>query len=123
MNVKNINKALSNFEENLAGGLMACDVFSASDGQSIAGINSNPKACALFSNITNYLRKALEGSKFPPIKDYYLINLEGNKAVLVGLITDTFLFGCLVDTDKAKVGLLTNIAFPQLKSELLEAIG
>jgi hypothetical protein len=96
----------------LEGGLVASDVFTTADGQSLAGYNSNPKACALFNEITKYLHKSLKGSGFPGLGGYYLVHLENNMVVVVishGEVQN----GMLVDLSKTTMGLLLNVALPK----------
>lgn len=113
MNLKKLNEAIAIQKENLGAGLLATDIYSSADGQSIAGWNPNPQACALFNRITNMLYGALDGSAFPKLTGYYIINLEGGHMVVVIPMSD-YQWGMLIDTKKIQLGLLLNIAIPEM---------
>ena len=113
MNIKKMKEAVDKLKEDVGEGLLATDIFSAADGQSIYGHNSNPKACALFNQLTNFLMKSLKGSNFPPLGKYYIIDLTDTKMVVVVPMGD-FQWGMLVDTKKTQTGLLVNVILPEL---------
>lgn len=120
MNLKRLKEVVHGFEEDLDGGLLACDVFDR-EGLSIYGINSNPQACALFGNITDMMKKSLAGSGFPDM-EYYTIFAKDNKLVLVVELDEKYRFGCLVDRNKTTPGLIFSVALPRLIDGLKEAI-
>jgi hypothetical protein len=110
--IKKLQECIEFAKEELGNGFLAGDIFSAEGLPVVEGYHSNPKASALFANITEYIRKAVRGSNFPDLRDYYLIELEDNKAVIVILDTD-FEWGMLVDTKQVKLGYLFSIFLPQ----------
>jgi hypothetical protein len=121
MNAKLFPKVIDTLKEDLGDGLVASDVYTTADGQSLAGFNSNPKACALFNEITRYLHKSLKGSGFPGLGGYYMVQLENNMAVVVishGEIQN----GMLVDLSKTTMGLLLNVALPKVMALIDEAM-
>ena len=118
MENNNLQETLNKFKEKLQDGLIACDVFSSLDGTVMAGINSNMQACALFTEITMYIINALGAAGFPALKDYYTINLEDDKVILVSRLNEDYLFGCFLDIKKVKLDLVTDSAFPTLYSDL-----
>jgi hypothetical protein len=121
MNAKLLGKVVEVLKEDLGEGLVASDVFTTADGQSLAGYNSNPKACALFNEITKYLHKSLKGSGFPGLGGYYMVHLENNMVVVVishGEVQN----GMLVDLSKTTMGLLLNVALPKAIATVEEAM-
>jgi hypothetical protein len=121
MNAKLLGKVVEVLKEDLGEGLVASDIFTTADGQSLAGYNSNPKACALFNEITKYLHKSLKGSGFPGLGGYYLVHLENNMVVVVishGEVQN----GMLVDLSKTTMGLLLNVALPKAIATVDEAM-
>jgi hypothetical protein len=110
MNVKMVTDAISKLKDDLGDGLIATDIFGY-DGQSIGGINVQPKACALFTQITSSLMKALKGSGFPELGNYYLLDLVGGHTVLVIPLGD-YQWGMLLDSAKVQMGMLLNIIIP-----------
>ncbi len=120
MNINRLRKAVHGFEEDLGGGLIACDVFDR-EGLSIYGINSNPQACALFGRITDMIEESLEDSGFPDM-EYYTIFAKDNKMVLVAALDEKYRFGCLIDRDRTTPGLVFSVALPKLLEDLRQAI-
>ena len=113
MNVKKLKEAIEVQKENLGEGLLATDIYASEDGQSLVGYNSNPQACALFNRITEMLGSALEDSNFPKLSGYYVLNLDGGHMVVV-LPLGQYQWGMLIDTNKAKLGLLLNVVLPKM---------
>lgn len=121
MNVKKMEEIVKGLQEDLSGGLVATDIFSSKDGQSLAGFNTQPKASALFNEITRYLNKSLKGSNFPGLGSYYMVHLENNFVVVVvpqGDIQE----GMLVDLSKTSLGILMNVAVPKIIEGLKDAV-
>ncbi len=120
MDLKRLKEVVHRFEDDLHGGLLSCDVFDR-DGLSIYGINSNPKACALFSRIADRMVDAMEDSGFPEM-EYFTVFAKDNRMVLVAQVNDRFRFGCLVDREKAGAGFVLGVALPRLMIDLEEAL-
>lgn len=117
MNIKKIQAGIKTLYEDLGDGLLATDFWTSADAQSLAGYNSQPKAAALFSKITDNLVKTLMGAGFPGLGRYYLLELEDNKYIII-LPLGKYQWGILVDSQKVKLGVLLNVAIPNA----LEAI-
>ncbi len=107
-------------KEELGDGLKSTDIYSNEGLPIVEGHNSNPKAVALFSNITDYIRKAVHGASFPELGDYYLINLENDNLVII-FISEEFQWVMLIDHKKIKLGYLFSIFFPEAISRFKEA--
>lgn len=121
MNVAKLKESINALRKNLGEGLLGTDIYSSSDGQSIAGWESNHKACALFNNTTNNLNKSLAGSGFPTLGKYYLLNLTENKTVVV-IPLGQYQWGMMIDNSKIQMGLLINVVLPQVIDLFEEAI-
>jgi len=121
MNIKRLNKILDDVKEDLGTALVASDIWNIDDGQSLAGFNTQPKATALFNEITRYLNKALRGAEFPGLGKYYLVHLENNFLVVV-VSSGTLQQGVLVDLSKTTLGLLMNITLPKIQQGLAEGL-
>jgi len=122
MNVKKLKESIEILKANLDGALIASDIWKDNTGTSIAGYNSNPKAVALFDQVTSYMNKALETSGFPTLDKYYLLELKDNALVVVLQFKDNYQWGMLVDNTKVNLGLLLNIAIPEARKAFEEAI-
>jgi hypothetical protein len=110
--IKKLQECIEFAKEELGHGFLAGDIFSTDGLPIVEGYHSNPKASALFANITEYIKKAVKGSNFPELRDYYLVELEDNKAVIV-ILNDEFEWGMLIDTKAVKLGYLFSIFLPQ----------
>jgi CheY-like chemotaxis protein len=121
MKLEKLNEAIEVLKDDLGNGLLATDIFSSKDGQPIAGWNSQPAASALFSQITKMMNKALKDAGFPSLNQYYLLNLEGNKVVLV-MYMNEFQWGVLMDSEKVPLGMLINVAMPKALKTFREAM-
>jgi len=121
MDVKKLKKAIETLRADLGDALISTDIYPAGVGTPLVGYNSNPQACALFDQVTSYIKKALEGSGFSKLKDYYLLNLE--KRLVVVLIFEGYQWIMFVDDSKVNLGILLNIAIPNARKAFLEAMG
>jgi hypothetical protein len=120
MNIQKVNAAIETMRESLGAALLATDCFGAADGQSIAGINTQPKASALFNQLTDQLEKSLKGSDFPPLGRYYMLDLEGAVVIVVPL--GKYRQGMLLDPKKAQLGLVLNVVLPKLIEDMTDAL-
>ena len=122
MNIKKLREAIDVLNENLDGALLSTDIWPSGSGTAVAGYNQNPQATALFDKVSDYMRKALSGAGFPDIKDYYLLEMEGDAmVVVVQFKNEGYQWGMLVDTTKVNLGLLLNIAIPEARKSFLNA--
>ena len=121
MNVSKLNKSIDTLKENLGGALLATDIWSSSDMQSIAGWNTQPAATALFGQIINSTNQALQGSGFPRLGKYVIFDLVDGKLIVLIPMGD-FAWGMLVDGKKTQLGLLLNVALPKAIAAFEDAI-
>lgn len=121
MNIKKLQEAIKTLKDDLGDGLIAADIYSIVDGQSIVGYNSQPKACALFNRMTLQMNKTLKDSGFPMLGRYYLLDMADKKRVLVIPLGD-YQWGILVDGVTTQLGLLLNIALPKAIDAFEEAL-
>ncbi|MCU0654923.1 MAG: response regulator [Polyangiaceae bacterium] len=120
INVEKANTAVNKLRESLGTGLLATDVWSVEDGMSIAGYNSQPVATALFNRITDLISETLAESGFPALNKYYLLDLDGDKLVVV-IPLGRYRAGILVDKKKAQLGVVVSVALPKYIASLEEA--
>lgn len=120
MDINKLHDAIDFVRNSLRGGLIATDIFTAADGQSIAGFNTQPAASALFARMTAEMNASLKDSGFPSLGRYYLMDLvDGNKVIVVPM--DKYQWGLLVNKD-AQLGLITNVLLPKMIDSFEEAI-
>ena len=121
MDVQKLNETVEILKRDLGDGLLATDIFGAADGQSVAGFNPQPKASALFNKLTDFINESLDGSGFPALGKYYLVDLvDGNMVVVIPM--GSYRWGMLVDTNKTQMGLLLNIVIPKIIDAFEEVI-
>jgi len=111
MNVKKLNEAIARLREDAGDGLVATDIFTVADGMSIASFNPQPKASALFNQMTTNLMKTLRGANFPNLNRYYILDLEGDHMIIILPLGD-YRWGILVNSTKVQLGMLLSIAIP-----------
>lgn len=121
MNIPKLNKAIETLKESLGSALISTDIFGSEDGQPIASYNSQPVASAVFTQITNFLNSSLKDANFPEIGRYYLLDLVDRKMV-VAIPMGDFIWGMLIDGNKAQLGLLLNLAIPKAIGAFEEAL-
>jgi CheY-like chemotaxis protein len=116
-------KVIEELREDLRTALITTDVWTVLDGQSIAGFNPKPKACALFNQITSYIIEALNASDYPELGKYYIFDLiEEKMVIIIPLPQNDFVMGMLIDTNKAQMGLLLNIIIPKIIESFEKAL-
>lgn len=122
MNIKKLQESMEVLRENMGGGLLAADIYSAKDGQPIIALDNNPQpvADALFTNIINMLNSALKDAQFPALSRYLIMDLDGNKSGIV-IPLGEYQWGMLVDNKKSQLGLVLNVAIPKAIAAFEEA--
>lgn len=120
MNVAKLNEAVEILKEDLGDGLIACNIFTVETGLSITGYNSQPKASALFNQVTSNLVKILKAANFPGLGKYYIVDLEDDHMAIV-LPLGEYRWGILVNTKKVQLGLLISLAIPNCIEAFEEA--
>ena len=119
--LKALQECINSALDSLGDAFVASDIYTNDGLPLVEGYNSNPKASALFSNITDYIRRANKGAGFPNLRDYYLVHLKGDKAVLV-LTSENFQWGMLIDLNKVKLGFLYSIFLPEAIENFQNAV-
>jgi hypothetical protein len=123
INIDKLEAALTELKTTLKDGLIASDIWDRSTGLSLAGINPQPAAVALFTDVTNNLANTLSDSGFPGLRRYYLLELEGDNIVMVIVHGKTLLQGILLNAQKINLGVLLSIALPKVLAAVEKARG
>ena len=97
----------------LKDGLLATDIWDRANGLSLAGHNAQPAAVALFNQLTGEISETLEGSGFPRLGRYYLLDLDADNAVVIIQHGQDLLQGLLLNAKKVNMGILFSIAIPK----------
>ena len=120
MDVNKLKNSIEVLKQDLGDALVAADIWPTGTGQSIAGFNSQPKATALFEQLTQYMNKSLTDSGFPGLDKYYMMDMEADSLIIV-LQFEGYQWGMLVNSSKVQLGLLLNIAIPKAREAFLDA--
>ncbi len=118
--VDKLKQIIDELKDDLGNGFVATDIWATTDAQSLVGFNSQPKAVALFNEVTRLLDKTLKGAEFPGLGHYYLVHLD-NEHLIVILTIGAYQQSILVDLTKTTMGILMNVVLPKLLSGLEEA--
>ncbi len=113
MDKDKMNLAVHNVVRELGNALISTDVWNIADAESIVGYNSQPIACALFNQISEYVNEALEEGEYPKLAKYYILDLKDGKMVII-IPFGEYIWEMLIDTKRARLGLLLNITVPQM---------
>jgi len=119
--VESFEKITEQLKSDMGEGFVANDFWHQKDAQSLYGFNTQPKACALFNEVTRTLDKTMQGAEFPGLGEYYVVHLENDLLVVIA-IAGEYQHGMLVDLSKTTMGILMSVALPNLLSEFKKAI-
>jgi hypothetical protein len=114
INIDQLNAAIQELRHTLKEGLIATDIWEPAVGLSLAGYNSQPAAVALFTEMTQSLAQTLADSGFPQLRNYYLLELEGEHLVLILRHGNDLLQGVLLNIGKTNLGILFAVAIPKM---------
>ncbi|RUM58384.1 MAG: hypothetical protein DSY60_01865 [Persephonella sp.] len=119
--LENLQNCIYFAKEELGEGLITTDIYSTEGLPVVDGYNSNEKATALFANITEHIRKAVNNSTMSNLGDYYIINLQQGTLDVV-IVGDNFQWKLLINTNKIKLGYLFSIFLPEAIKRFREAL-
>jgi hypothetical protein len=122
MKTEFIQEVFEKFQRETGRGLLASDIFNRKTSESIVGYNTQPSACELFTKMSDFLDSALKESGFPSINRYYLVDLTGDKVVILVYLHPEYLWGMLCSTDKIRIGMILNVIIPKYRKEFKQAL-
>lgn len=105
----------------LRDGLVKGDIWDSSTGLSIAGHDGSPEVSAFFNGLTENLKDTLDGSGFPALDKFYILNLEGDQMFVVINHSGKLLQGMLLDPKKVNMGILFTVAVPKALAKVKDA--
>jgi hypothetical protein len=94
--------------------LIATDIWDRGTGLSLAGVNPQAEATALFNLLTDEIAMTLANSGFNKLGDYYILDLDADHMVVIIKYSDDLMQGTLFATDKVNMGVLFGMALPRL---------
>lgn len=121
LNLNKLNSGVTEIRETLLSQLLMTDIFLSNNSRSLAGWNSNPLACSQFAAITRSLVSSMQGSGFPDLGAYYLMDLDDDHLVFI-VVRDELQWGFLLRGLKDRLGLLLNIVLPKALKTLDESL-
>lgn len=119
MNSQKIQDSVNRVVSQFGPGLIATDIWG-TDGLAIAGHNQQPAAVAVFQELGQGIRSTLARSGFPSLRNYYLLDMEDNKLVLI-LMVGELTWGMLLDSSKVNLGLIFSVGVQEGLQNLHEA--
>ena len=123
VDITRIEKLVDDQRALLKDGLAATDIWDRATGLSLAGYNAQPAAVALFNQLTNEISDTLNGSGFPKLGRYYLLDLDADNAVIILQHDSDLLQGMLLNSKKVNMGILFSIAIPRALESVAQARG
>lgn len=127
---ENIKKAIDGLRDDLGEGFVKTDIWNTKTQKSVIHNHSAgmlpvygmvPKYIKKFSEVSGLLVKTLQESGFTELGDYYLINLEDNKVVMILCYRSgeekaeiAYQQYILADMDHTTIGALLGIALPNM---------
>lgn len=116
-----LEETVAYLQKTLKDGLMATDIWDRGTGLSFAGYNAQPEAVALFNVLTDEVASTLEGSAFPGLGRYYVLDVEGDAMVVIIRHDDDLMQGILLNSVKVNLGVLFGMALPKVTRLVTEA--
>lgn len=116
MNISKLKTAMDNLKKNAGDALVVSSIIGYKDGQTLLHYNSDPKTDALIAKMSEYCVQVFAKAGFPPVEDYYMIDLE-NDMVAVVLLFDDYCWVISVDKHKLQIGMLLNVLLPDTIAE------
>lgn len=123
MDLRAVKVILEEIDEHLGGGLLSVDIISKASGMSLAGINSAPKACALFNRLSEQLHTALTKSEDALARGINKFIIEGDNGLYIFVIEldERHRWAMLVDGARAQLGMVF-VIIPEIQPRLVAAI-
>ncbi len=121
MDIKKLNAAVDGLKEDLGKALIGCDLWESGVGQPLVSFNSQPKATALFDNLTVQINKMLKGAEFPALDKFYSLDIENDLIVII-IQFNKHQLGMLVNSAEVNMGILYSIAIPNVRKAVEEGL-
>ncbi len=123
MDLRTVKLILEEIDDHLMGGLLSVDIISKASGMSLAGINSAPKACALFNRLSEQLHQALTKSEDSLARGINKLIIEGDNGLYIFIIEidERHRWAMLVDGARAQLGMIF-VIIPEIQPRLVAAV-
>ena len=113
IDITKLEETVAQTKSLLKDGLLATDIWDKETGLSLAGVNPQPEATALFNVLTIEMQNTLTGSGFPGLSRYYILDLQDSNMVVVQRHRDDLMSGMLLDARQTNLGILVSVAIPR----------
>lgn len=121
MNIDKLKETMEILKKDMGEALVGAGIVSRADAKIILDYNAHPKTSILFSQFTKYLKRILSDCSMPSVGKYYLIDLEGNKAIIAIPLKD-YEWGIILDLTSVTLGLFLNVTLPKVLKAFEEAV-
>lgn len=120
MNPAKIQLVLNQFKDEVGEGFLATDVWKKDTAMSIAGINSAPKATALFNRVLDTIIKVLGSTEdlFSKELQQTMLRMANKQLIFLVELPGDYRWGILIDESKSSLGLIISVALPAALKEL-----
>jgi len=117
LNVLKLNNLIKNFRETEGKGLFSIELFRNDTSTLLAAYNPNRFATHVYVEIYKSMSKSLKLLEGNNELDYYVINLDDKRAIIVGDIdpenNENISYGILVNFDKLTIAMFLNTVLPK----------
>lgn len=113
VNIEALEEGMEATRTALRDGVLSINIWDINTGLTLVDWQGNPTAVALFNQITVNLEETLINSNYPELKDWYYMDLEDDKALVIIDHGDTLVQGWLLDSKKTNPGILLGMAIPK----------
>ena len=114
LDLDQLETAVQQLQKTMKDALIATDIWDRGTGLSLAGINPQAEATALFNLLTDEIAMTLANSGFSKLGDYYILDLDADHMVVIIKYSEDLMQGTLFATDKVNMGVLFGMALPKL---------
>lgn len=122
VDVNRLNQVIQEMKSQFGDGLLAMDIWERESGTSVAAHNTQPAAISLFNNVTQAILAAFDGTGFPSLDRYYLINLEAGHNVVIMRNANDYVTGMLLSTASTDAATVVGSAVPKVLAEVDAAV-
>lgn len=113
VNIEALEKGMEATRTALRDGVLSINIWDKNTGLTLIDWQGNPTAVALFNQITVNLEETLTSSGFTELKDWYYMDLEDDKALVIIDHGESLVQGWLLDSKKTNTGILLGMAIPK----------
>jgi hypothetical protein len=121
MKITDLNKLITNLNEEIGDALLSSMIMSLSTGQAVVKYKSDDRVAALMSSYTSFLEETVDKAGLGRPGDFFTINLVGNIQGFI-LMAGDYAWQITVDANQVPMGMIMSALLPECISEFKKAI-